>query len=1323
MTLHHAVKILQAELHGCMLADRRRLRGRLRRLLERGEGMDKLAVLEAEVRASAARRERRRAALPVPEFPPELPVSAQRDVIADAIRDHQVVVIAGETGSGKTTQLPKICLELGRGVDGLIGHTQPRRIAARNVAQRIADELGTPLGQAVGYKVRFTDRGGGDTHIKLMTDGILLAETQGDRRLEQYDTLIIDEAHERSLNIDFLLGYIRQLLPRRPDLKVIITSATIDPQRFSRFFGGAPVLEVSGRTYPVEVRYRPLYSGEGADGDRDQLQGILDAVDEAARHGPGDTLVFLAGEREIRETAEALRKHHPPHTQILPLFARLSAAEQQRVFAPHGGRRIVLATNVAETSLTVPGIRYVVDPGTARISRYSVRSKVQGLLIEPISQASANQRKGRCGRISAGLCFRLYAEEDFLSRPEFTDPEILRTNLAAVILRMQALGLGDVERFPFLDAPDARAVNDGFRLLGELGALDGHRGLTPLGRQLARLPVDPRIGRMVLAGAERHCLEEVLIIASALSIQDPRERPLEAQQAADEAHKAFRHPESDFLGHVNLWRVYQEQKQHLSQNKLRRWCRDHFLSFLRMREWEDIHTQIFTLVREMGMRPNQVPAEYDAVHKALLSGLLDNVALRIDGGEGEGAEKSGRRRPPTQYQGARGTRLQIFPGSSLAARKPRWIVAAELVETQRVYARGVARVEPEWVEEVGAHLVRRNLFDPHWEKRPARVMAYERVSLYGLVLQPKRPVHYGPVAPDEAREIFIRAALVRGDYRTDAEFFAHNRALIEEVEGLESKSRRRDILVDEAVLYEFYDRQVPAGIHSGAQFEKWLRQAGRERPDLLHLSREYLMQHGAAGITEDSFPGTLEVEGLTLPLDYHFEPGHEADGVTVSVPAAALNQLRPEAFGWLVPGLLRDKVIALIKSLPKSLRRSFVPVPDFADACLERMEAGAGELTVALGTALAQMTGIRVPAEAWREAALPDHLRMRFRVLEGKRELASGRDLPALRDQLQGVARQSFRKASDRRFEREGIRSWDFGDLPEQVVLDSRGGLSGYPGLVDRGEAVDLRLFDTPQKAETASRHGLTRLFLLALGTDARRLAKGLPVSRAMCLHYTLAVRAEPPATVMLPADDPDLAPCEALRRDLLRAAAVEVFLGDAPLARDRQAFERRLEEGRRRLVETANRLAASTERALETYHGVAGRLAREPGPADAPAWADLREQLGALVYRGFAAVTPAESLRHLPRYLAAMERRLEKRALNPARDDQSMAEIRPLWEAWRRRAEVVAGEGRCDPALVAFRWALEELRVSLFAQELKTAQPVSLKRLRNRWAELECVD
>jgi ATP-dependent helicase HrpA len=1293
-------KSLAAEIAACMLQDQHRLRRRLHALRQRkGGDPAPLEGLAAEIERSRACREQRLARLPHPEFPPELPVSERREEIARAIAEHQVVIVCGETGSGKTTQLPKICLTLGRGAAGMIGHTQPRRIAARSVAARIAEELHSPLGDAVGYKVRFGDRVGPDSYVKLMTDGILLAETQSDRYLEQYDTLIIDEAHERGLNIDFLLGYLKQLLPRRPDLKLIITSATIDPERFAHHFGDAPIVSVSGRTYPVEVRYRPIATENEDERERTQQTAILDAVDELSTLGSGDVLVFLSGEREIRETAEALRKHHPPGTEILPLFARLSAAEQQRVFHPHGRRRIVLATNVAETSLTVPGIRYVVDPGFARISRYSHRTKVQRLPIEKVSRASADQRKGRCGRIAAGACIRLYSEEDYLARPEYTPPEILRSNLAAVILQMQALRLGDPEAFPFVDPPEPRMIRDGYQTLLELGAVDERQRLTDPGRQLARLPVDPRVGRMILAARDEGCLAEVLVIAAALSVQDPRERPLDAQQKADEAHRRFADERSDFLAYLKLWEAWHEQARHLSQSKLRRWCTEHFVSYVRMRDWHDIHQQLANLVKDMGLRPNELPAEYEPVHRALLAGLLGNIAFRTETHE---------------YSGARGVKLSIFPGSGLFKKPPKWMVAAELVETARLYARTVARIEPEWIEGIAGHLIKRHYADPHWEKDAGQVAAFERVTLYGLTLVPRRRVNYGPIDPATSRELFLRGALVDGELRTRAPFFQHNQHLLEEIEGIEAKSRRRDVLVDEETLYAFYAERVPEGIYSAAAFERWRKEAERREPRLLFLTREYLMRHAAPGVTAEQFPDRLRVRDLDLPLAYRFEPGHEEDGVTVSVPLAVLNQLPPEPFEWLVPGLLKDKVLALLRALPKSLRRNFVPAPHYADAAVGALAFREGMLNAALARVLQRMTGVAVPLDAWRPEELPPHLRMHFRVLDERgKEAAKGRDLEALQQRFGARAQETFARLPTSQYERNGITRWDIGDLPDRVPIERHGmRLQGYPALADQGDAVALRLVDAPEAAAREHRAGLRRLFLLQCAQQVKYLERHLPGIGTSCLQYA-ALPAAPGER------SPETPPCEELKRDLIHAAAERVLLGDGPLIRTASEFEARCLQAQKTLIETANELAGLVGRVLAEYHEVARRLAGPAAPATIDAHRDVREQLTHLVHRGFVAHTPWETLTHFPRYLKAIRLRLEKLPNAPGRDRERILEIAPLWRAWLQRAEHDRKCGVEDPELECYRWMLEELRVSLFAQELRTPAPVSVKRLQRQWERL----
>jgi ATP-dependent helicase HrpA len=1242
--------------------------------------------------------ERRRAGLPRPEFPPELPVSERRAEIARAIRDHQVVVVCGETGSGKTTQLPKICLELGRGVTGLIGHTQPRRIAARATAARIAQELKSELGRHVGYKIRFTDRTSPSTYVKLMTDGILLAETQGDPELRQYDTIIIDEAHERSLNVDFLLGYLRQLLPRRPDLKVIVTSATLDAERFARHFADArgapaPVIEVSGRLYPVEIRYRPLQRDEDDEIDLDR--SIADAIDELARTGPGDVLVFLPGEREIREAAETLRKHHPPQTEILPLYARLSAQEQERVFRPHAGRRIVLATNVAETSLTVPGIRYVVDTGLARVKRYSYRSKVEQLQVERISQAAATQRAGRCGRVQAGVCIRLYDEEDFAKRPAHTDPEILRSSLAAVILRMKALGLAAIEAFPFLDPPMPKAIADGYALLAELGAVDEARALTEVGRQLARLPVDPRIARMVLAGREEGSLAEVLVIAAALTVQDPRERPLERSQAADEAHKRFAEERSDFLGYLKLWAFFEEALHHESKRKLHRLCHQHFLSFNRMREWRDIHSQLKELAAEMGAKVGELrtavqiaasPVLFAQVHRALLAGVLGNVGLKAEDGS---------------FQGARGIKFWIHPGSSLAKKQPRWIMAAELTETARLYARSVAGIDPEWIEQVGAHLLKRTQHDPHWEKKAAQVVAFERGTLYGLPVYVNRRVHYAPFDPEGSREIFIREALVAGEYESRAPFLLHNRRLVREIEGLEHKSRRPDVLVDEALIVAFYDSAIPAGICNGAGFEAWRREAEAGNPRLLFLRREDLMRHEAAGITTAQFPHQLEMTGRVFALEYLHDPGGPRDGVTMTVPLLALNQVSAPRCEWLVPGLLKDKVQRLVKSLPQKLRHRLGPLPEFA----ARFVAAVPPSDVPLAAAIARFAraelNLEVPLDAFRPETLPAHLAMNFRVVdEHGRQLAMGRNLAQLRAELGARAGEQFSAIAKPAAAVSGVTDWDFGALEE--IMEIRDGgrtLVGYPALVDRGDTVSLEVFDAPESAAAEHRKGLRRLFMLRLREQAKYLERNLPGSSEMALRFAA------------------IGDAGEVRGQLVAAAFERACMGE-PLPRDRVQFDARCEEARPRLVLIAQEVARLAATILAEHHAL-GKKLQAAAKAFPEVARDVQAQLARLLPKDFVVATPYERLQHFPRYLKAIALRLDKLRADPQRDARAYAEYAPLEQAWLREELRQRKQGVADRELAQFRWLLEELRVQLFAQELRTPVPVSVKRLQKVWQTL----
>ena len=1294
--MENTLKQLHSHLQHCLLKDRHRFRQRLhglQRRLREGKPIDQsVQKLTAQMEASIVELGQRRSALPVPDYPEELPISQRREEIAHAIRDNQVVIICGETGSGKTTQLPKICLSLGLGASGMIGHTQPRRIAARSVASRIAQELNSELGSLVGYKVRFNDRVGPNAAVKLMTDGILLAETQGDRFLQQYEVLIIDEAHERSLNIDFLLGYLHRLLPKRPDLKLIITSATIDPERFSKHFSDAPIIEVSGRSYPVDVLYRPLISTDEDERDRDMEQAILDAVDEISRfdrgHLAGDILIFLSGEREIRETAESLHKHKLDNTEILPLYSRLSAAEQNRVFQTDSKRRIVLATNVAETSLTVPGIRYVIDPGEARISRYSHRSKVQRLPIEPVSQASAAQRAGRCGRVAPGVCIRLYSEEDFQNRPEFTEPEILRTNLAAVILQMCHLGLGEAVDFPFIEPPDRKMINDGFKLLFELHAVDDDHRITELGRQLAKLPIDPRLGRMILAARDEGCLQEALVITSALAIQDPRERPLDHQQAADEKHRRFRHDKSDFLALLNLWNYYHEQAQELSKNKIRKLCRDEFLSFVRMREWRELHQQLHTLVSEMGMRVNQQPADYNGTHRALLTGLLGHVGFKQE---------------EQIWLGARGRKFYIFPGSGLFKKGPKWLMAAELVETTRLYARTIARIDPAWIEKLAPHLVKRSYSEPHWEKRAGQVAAKERVMLYGLPIVVERRVNFGPIDAYTSREIFIRDALVGQDIFCKGAFLEHNRNLIAEVEALEAKGRRRDLLTDEEALYRFYDERIPQNVYSTPKFERWRKQAEQDNPGLLFFDRDLLFANAPPQDTATLFPDYLDIDGMQLPLSYVFEPGTTDDGITLTVPLAALNQIDPRRLEWLVPGLLHERMAALLKSLPKALRKHFVPVPNYVDILLETLTAGNTSLTEAMTEQLAKVTGAKIAEDAWNFDVIPEHLTMRLKIVDpdGK-HLAVGRDLEDIQKSLRGEAEQTFAALPTPEFEREQVRDWDFNELPEQVEFIRNGvTLKGYPALVVEETGLALRLLDSAQKAEQALRQGLRKLISNKLRDKIKYLKRNLPNLQTMSLHY-ISVGTQ-----------------DQLREDLINAILDRAFFADETLPRNRAAFEQCFERGRNQLMEVANEVCDSVAKVLAAHHNVRKRLNGKLPSSWHEAVLDIREQLDNLVFPGFVSETPYQWLQHLPRYLRAIELRVEKLSYSPDKDRQRLSDIARLWDNCKKRWAKNQEYGRHDPELEKFRWMLEELRVSQFAQELKTVLPVSVKRLEAQWQKV----
>ncbi|OEU86556.1 ATP-dependent RNA helicase HrpA [Streptomyces abyssalis] len=1371
---------LRERLPELMLRDRQRLGRRLdgARKVRKPEARDAvLAEISAAMDDSELKVASRRESLPSITYPEQLPVSRKKDEILAAIRDHQVVIVAGETGSGKTTQIPKICMELGRGIHGTIGHTQPRRLAARTVAERVAHELKSPLGESVGWKVRFTDQVGENTLVKLMTDGILLAEIQQDRELRQYDTIIIDEAHERSLNIDFLLGYLAQLLPRRPELKVVITSATIDPERFSRHFGDAPIVEVSGRTYPVEVRYRPLLEEDSDERDRDQTTAICDAVDELQAEGPGDILVFLSGEREIRDTADALEKRlvrrgaaAASGTEILPLYARLSHAEQHRVFQAHTGRRVVLATNVAETSLTVPGIKYVVDPGTARISRYSHRTKVQRLPIEPVSQASANQRKGRCGRTSDGICIRLYSEDDFLTRPEFTDAEILRTNLASVILQMTAAGLGDIEKFPFIDPPDHRSIKAGVQLLEELHALqtstaartkdakepqgtkgakgakgsgkdgkDGRNRLTSTGRKLAQLPVDPRLARMVLEAERNGCVREVMVIVAALSIQDPRERPSDKQQQADQQHARFREEGSDFLAFLNLWRYVRERQKELSSSAFRRMCKAEFLNYLRIREWQDIYAQLRQVAKAMDILPasssREAPA--DAVHQSLLAGLLSHVGLKD-------TDKN-------EYLGARSAKFAVFPGSSLFKKQPRWLMSAELVETSRLWARVNAKVEPEWIEPLAEHLVKRTYSEPHWEQKQAAVMAYERVTLYGVPLVAERKIAYGRIDPETSRDLFIRHALVEGDWRTHHRFFHDNRKLLDEVEELEHRARRRDILVDDETLYDFYDERVPGHVVSGSHFDSWWKKQHREDPDLLNFEKSMLINEQAEEISRSDYPDVWQQGELTLRVTYQFEPGTDADGVTVHVPLQVLNQIEPGGFDWQIPGLRESLVTELIRSLPKAVRRHYVPAPDFAARFLRTAAPGPEPLTAVLARDLQRMVGVPFHAGDFDLAKVPDHLKVTFRVTdERRRTLAESKDLEelqhSLRDKTQAAIARAFesseraqrKKAGERHAEtarssarpsdrsaaqssagpsaasaeapgtgraddaapalssRTGLTGWTIGALP-RVFEARRGGqpVKAYPALVDDGDSVSVHLFDTEAEQQQAMWRGTRRLILLNIPSDPAKFA-----ASKLSNPQKLALSRSPHGSV------------QALFEDCVTAAADRLIAAHGGPAWDEESFRKLFDAVRTDLVDVTLKTVRQVQEVLAAWHSCEQRLRGVTSPALAESAEDVRQQLAALVCPGFVTLHGTARLPDLLRYLVAADRRLTQMPNNAERDRTRMAKVKEMHDEYLWLLEQFP-RGRPVPrAALDIRWMIEELRVSYFAHALGTAHPVSDKRI-----------
>ena len=1254
---------------------------------------DALVKIACDIQVSMDIREQRLTNLPEVSYP-DLPVSQKKDEIAEAIRDNQVVIIAGETGSGKTTQIPKICLELGRGVSGLIGHTQPRRLAARTVATRIAEELGSSLGETVGYRVRFTDKVSEQSYIKLMTDGILLAEIQHDRFLSQYDTIIIDEAHERSLNIDFLLGYLKRLLPRRPELKVIITSATIDPERFASHFSdrtgkNAPIIEVSGRTFPVETLYRSLEDYAGGD----QIEGIFNAVDELQRMGRGDILIFMNGEREIRDTAEALNRRNLRDTEILPLFARLSVAEQNRIFQSHRGQRIVLATNVAETSLTIPGIKYVIDTGTVRISRYSYRTKVQRLPIEPVSQASANQRKGRCGRVSDGVCIRLYDEDDFLSRPEFTDPEILRTNLSSVILHMLALGLGELNKFPFVQPPEDRNIKDGLSLLEELGAVnlnakDPRKKLTALGRHLAKLPVDPRLARMILAANQFGCVHEVMVISAALSIQDPRERPMDKQQASDEKHRRFFDKDSDYMAYVNLWNYLKEQRNELSSSQFRKMCQKEFLAYMRVREWQDIYAQIKQVTDELGIKVNQQPSNFDSIHQALLAGLLSHIGFKDKEAE---------------YLGARNSKFFMFPGSGLFKKQPKWAMVAELVETSKLFGRVAARIKPEWVEQQAQHLIKRSYNEPHWQKKVGVVGAFENQTLYGLPIVSKRKVTYTQIDPALCRELFIRHALVEGEFITRHQFFKDNQALLEDIEELEHKSRRRDILVDDETLYYFYDQHIPSNVASAKQFDSWWNREKKANPELLNYQREEVMAHGADKVTANAYPDFWQQGPFKLKLSYAFEPGSAQDGVKVDIPLALLNQIQATGFDWQIPALREELLIALIKTLPKTVRRNFVPAPNYAEAAMAVMEPLKTPLLEAFEKQLLRMTGVRIPENSWDISALATHLKMKFNVINDQgKSVAVGTELSLLQHELKGEVKQTLSKVSKQGIEKTDLTEWNFGKLPKSFSKDHGGyEVKAFPALVDKNKSVAIELFDSEEKALRINRTGLRRLVLLNVPSPIKYLQQSLPNKAKLGLYFN------PFGQVKDLIDD-------------CIACAVDSILDGQQTAQTAVEFESQKEKVRAELADRTLVITQLVEKILTLAHAVNKKLKGKVDLTMLVAQGDIKSQLQRLIFPGFACQVGEKKLPDMKRYLQALAKRLEKLPVNPNQDRLHTIALNELEGRYSALCKTLMSSEKDNTDLAEIYWMLEELRVSLFAQQLGTAYPISEKRIKLKLAELK---
>ncbi len=1225
------------------------------------------------------------------DFPSNLPVVEKKQAIYEAIKYHQVVIIAGETGSGKTTQIPKICLELGLGVKGYIGHTQPRRLAARSVANRIAEELKTEIGQLVGYKVRFSDHVSDSTLVKLMTDGILLAEIQQDKLLLQYDTIIIDEAHERSLNIDFILGYLKQLLPKRPDLKVIITSATIDVERFSNHFNHAPIIEVSGRTYPVEVRYRPVIFSEDSESDKNNdFQPIIDAIDELSSESAGDILIFLTGEREIRDLADTLRKLELKHTEILPLYARLSASEQNRIFQPHNGRRIVLATNVAETSLTVPGIKYVIDPGLARISRYSYRTKVQRLPIEPIPQASANQRKGRCGRTSDGICIRLYDEQDFLSRPEFTEPEILRTNLASVILQMTSLGLGDIAAFPFVESPDSRYIRDGIRLLEELGAIytkHHHYHLTDIGRILSQLPIDPRLARMLVEARQLGCIKEVMIITAALSIQDPRERPFDKQQASDEKHRRFADKESDFISFINLWNYIASQQAELSGNQFRRLCQKEYLNYLRIREWQDVYTQIRQTIKQLAFPINSQLADYRSLHIALLSGLLSHVGMKE-------IEKH-------EYIGARNIKFAIFPNSAIFKNQPKWCIASELVETSRLWGRTAAKIEAEWIEPIAKHLVKYSYSEPRWSKKQGTTIANEKVTLYGLPIVASRTVNYSKIDPILSRSLFIRHALVEGDWQTNHSFYKQNQKLINEVEDLEHKSRRQDILIDDDDLYNFYDQRIDKSVISAKHFDTWWKTKQKVDPEFLNVEKNMLIKPSAQPVKVNDYPDFWYQDNLKLPLSYQFDLGNERDGVTITIPLNILNQIKNSGFDWQVPGFRYDLIISLIKSLPKSLRKSLVPAPNYAEAFLSRVNSTTSPLLETLQNEFRKMTGTKIESTDWQLDQVPSYLKMNFSIVDHNREIAFGKDLVKLQEQLKTKVQQALSSLTQKKsikIEKNNITDWDFGSLPE-IYEEKQNNytIKAYPAIIDNQHSVSIKLVDSLEEQKRLSKLGIRRLLILNIPSPIKYLHEKLPNKSKLGLYFNSF------GTVLNLIDD-----CIACGVDHLIEKNNQSI-------DNKQQYQQLLTYTKSHINETVVDIAKQVESILTLHFNINKKLKGRVDLSLAFALSDIKQQVSELVYKGFVAQTGYDKLPDIYRYLSAIEKRLEKLGSNMAKDRQAMNIIEEVKNEYQTWLNSLPENQKSLSKVTNIKWMIEELRVNLFAQQLGTPYPISAKRIRQQ--------